>query len=56
MPRTRNERSARERLAPVPDEILDQFAPDRPMTRRGDRRRGPAVEEGADGAGARAPS
>ncbi len=22
----------RERLAPVPDEILDHFAPDRPMT------------------------
>ncbi len=33
MPRTpKREKRPTERLAPVPDEILDQFAPDRPMT------------------------
>ena len=33
MPRTtKREKRATERLAPVPDEILDHFAPDRPMT------------------------
>jgi len=32
MPRTRREKRPTERLAPVPDEILDHFAPDRPMT------------------------
>ena len=33
MPRTpKREKRPTERLAPVPDEILDHFAPDRPMT------------------------
>jgi transposase-like protein len=32
MPRTKREKRPAERLAPVADEILDHFAPDRPMT------------------------
>ena len=32
MPRTKREKRPIERLARVPDEILDHFAPDRPMT------------------------
>jgi putative transposase len=32
MPRTKREKRSTEQLAPVADEILDHFAPDRPMT------------------------